>query len=122
MSTLADAALDKRVALADAQDRYERAMLRAAEAAAVAETAANVQWQAAKRRARESAVARRRQRARYRAQTTAYLLGELETQRFRLSPYVTLRTPEMIRAAKLHAGMIARVLESRGVAVPDAGW
>lgn len=114
IKTLADAARDHRVALANAERAYEVALQRAAATAAVAQRAADGRWRAACAQARGDAVARRSLRATYRGMRDDQLTAMLRRLEYMLSP---VYAQHLDRAAepriRMYAGMARNELERR---------
>jgi hypothetical protein len=116
--TLADAALDRRVARADARDRYDAAVERARQQLARDYFRADTVWILAANRARTAAVQRRAIRARYRDMSTVFLAEERSRLAYMLTPgYAVYTNPAEKATVTVLVGMIDVVLRQRGVDV-----
>lgn len=113
--TLADHALDHRVALADAERKFELAIARAARDAAVAKRAADMRWYMACKCARDAAVERRELRRRYRNMPTPLLLEDHRRFSYMLQPeYAQHMEHDMLPRVRMLVGLTTAALQERG--------
>lgn len=111
-----DAAQDRRVNMADAEDAFARAVARAVADRANAMKVADDKWRAACKRARDAAVKRRAVRVSLRSMTEKELLDLYRRWQYILSDdYAQYRNAELEEVTLMNMYMGDRVLAERGM-------
>lgn len=115
VKTLGDAALDRRVAMADARDAYRKTVTRARVQLKRDYARADAGWIIAANQVRAAAVKRRSMRARFREMSVETLQAQLSQLAYMLTPqYAQYTNPAERNNVQIIVGMITGELTRRG--------